>query len=267
MPLGAALLILLVVFGSVGALLLRHWLPMLVSVQGATIDQQLHSSLAIMGAAFVLTQVALAIFLWRFHEKRKARARAPSSNPLFEVLAIIVTASAFLWLGATGGMFASDIPQASPSALQVEVTGMQFQWYFRYAGADKTFGNTKPELIDASIGNPLGLDRSDPAARDDKVESQLVLPAGREVDLVLHAQDVVHSFFIPAMRAQMNAVPGMTTHLRFTPDRAGTYEAVCSQLCGLGHYRMKAVVRVLPAAEYDHWQKKIFGGAEHAASE
>jgi cytochrome c oxidase subunit II len=261
MPLGVALLILLVVFGSAGALLARHWLPILVSVQGAAIDQQLHSSLAIMGAAFVLTQAALGFFLWRFHQDRKTRVRAPSSNPLFEILAIIVTASAFLWLGATGGMFASAIGQARSSALQIEVTGMQFQWYFRYAGADGKFGSTKPELIDASIGNPLGLDRADLAARDDKVESQLVLPAGREVDLVLHAQDVVHSFFIPAMRVQMNAVPGMTTHLRFTPDRPGTYEAVCSQLCGLGHYRMKAVVRVLSAQEYDQWQQETI--AQH----
>jgi Heme/copper-type cytochrome/quinol oxidases, subunit 2 len=261
MPLGLALLILLVIFGSMGALLARHWLPILVSVQGAAIDQQLHLSLAWMGAAFVLTQAALALFIWRFHQNRKVRTRAPSSNPLFEVLAIVVTASAFLWLGATGGMFASDTSQGHDSALHVEVTGMQFQWYFRYAGTDGKFGNTKPELIDASIGNPLGLDRSDPAARDDKVESQLVLPADREVDLVLHAQDVVHSFFVPAMRVQMNAVPGMTTHLRFTPNRPGTYEAVCSQLCGLGHYRMKAVVRVLSAKEYDQWQQETF--AQH----
>lgn len=258
MPLGLALLILLVVFGSVGALLARHWLPILVSLQGAAVDRQLHSSLAIMGAAFVVTQAALALFIWRFHRERKSRGGAPNSNPLFEVLAIVVTASAFLWLGATGGMFASSIEEASPSALTVQVTGMQFQWYFRYAGADGKFGGTKPELIDASVGNPLGLDRSDPAARDDKVESQLVLPAGREIDLVLRAHDVVHSFFIPAMRVQMNAVPGLTTHLRFTPDRPGTYEAVCSQLCGLGHYRMKAVVRVLPAAEYDQWQQETF---------
>jgi cytochrome c oxidase subunit 2 len=267
MPLGVALLILFAVFGSVAALLARHWLPILVSTQGAAIDQQLHLSLAWMGAAFILTQAALALFIWRFHQSRKNRVRAAAGNPLFEVLAIIVTASAFLWLGATGGMFASDLEQTSPSALHVEVTGMQFQWYFRYAGADGKFGSTKPELIDASIGNPLGLDRDDPAARDDKVESQLVLPADREVDLVLHAQDVVHSFYVPAMRLQMNAVPGMVTHLRFTPERAGSYEAVCSQLCGLGHYRMKAVVRVLPAAEYDQWEKKIFGGAEHDPGE
>lgn len=261
MPLGLALLILFVVLGSVAAVFARHWLPVLVSVQGAAIDQQLHLSLAWMGAAFVLTQAALALFVWRFHQQRKTRTKAPNSNPLFEILAIAVTASAFLWLGATGGMFASDTSQSSDTALHVEVTGMQFQWYFRYAGADGKFGNIKPELIDASIGNPLGLDPSDPAARDDKVESQLVLPANREVDLVLHAQDVVHSFFVPAMRMQMNAVPGLTTHLRFTPDRPGTYEAVCSQLCGLGHYRMKAVVRVLSASEYDRWQQETFGNA------
>ena len=130
---------------------------------------------------------------------------------------------------------------------------MQFQWYYRYPGADGKFGQTKPDLIDASTGNPLGLDSSDPAAHDDIVAAQLILPVNRPVELVLKSQDVVHSFFLPSMRLQMNAVPGLTTHASFTPTQTGSFEVVCSQLCGIGHYRMHSSVNVLGDEQFEKW--------------
>ena len=82
---------------------------------------------------------------------------------------------------------------------------------------------------------------------------QLVLPAGREVDLTLRAQDVIHGFAVPEMRLKQNAVPGQDTHLHFTPELPGTYAILCTQVCGLGHYRMQAVLRVLPQAQFEQW--------------
>ena len=142
---------------------------------------------------------------------------------------------------------------AAPTALQVEVTGQQFVWYFRYAGADQTFGRVEPSLLDPGAGNPLGLDPTDRHSKDDLVTSELVLPAGREVDVRLRALDVIHGFAIPEMRVKQNAVPGQTLHLHFTPTRPGVYAILCTQLCGLGHYRMNANLRVLPAAEFEAW--------------
>jgi cytochrome c oxidase subunit 2 len=81
----------------------------------------------------------------------------------------------------------------------------------------------------------------------------LVLPVGRPVDLVLRAQDVIHGFFIPGMRLKQDAIPGMSGHLQFTPVVPGDYEILCSQVCGLGHARMQARLRVLPQADYERW--------------
>ena len=116
-----------------------------------------------------------------------------------------------------------------------------------------TFGITKPQFVAPGEGNPLGIDPSDSHGADDFVTSELVLPANREVDLRLRAQDVIHGFFLPEMRLKQNAVPGQTIHVHFTPTTPGTYAILCTQLCGLGHYRMNASLRVLPPAEFAQW--------------
>ena len=145
---------------------------------------------------------------------------------------------------------------ANPAALQVEAVGMQFAWYFRYPGADGAFGNTRPDLIDAGAGNALGLDPADERGKDDLVRSQLVVPAGREVDVRLRALDVIHGFAIPAMRLKQNAIPGQTFHVHFTPTAVGEYSILCTQVCGLGHARMQAVIRVLPPVEFAAWMQR-----------
>lgn len=139
------------------------------------------------------------------------------------------------------------------SALQIEVTGMQFAWYFRYPGHDANFGRTRPELISAAEGNPVGIDPADARGTDDFVTTQLVVPVNREIDLRLHAQDVIHGFFVPALRLKQNAVPGEDFHVHFTATTPGTYAILCTQLCGLGHYRMTANLQVLLPEEYAKW--------------
>ncbi len=159
----------------------------------------------------------------------------------------------FLALQAERLWAAARYTGADPEALQVEVVGMQFAWYFRYPGADAAFGATSPLLISAAEGNPIGLDPADAHGHDDLVSSELVLPEGREVDLRLRAQDVIHGFAVPELRVKQNAVPGQTLHLHFTPTNSGTYAILCTQLCGSGHYRMNANLRVLPPADFARW--------------
>jgi cytochrome c oxidase subunit 2 len=97
------------------------------------------------------------------------------------------------------------------------------------------------------------LNPADPHGADDLVTSELVLPANRQVDLRLQAQDVIHGFSVPEMRLKQNAVPGQTIHLHFTPTTPGTYAILCTQLCGLGHFRMNATLRVLPPEQFATW--------------
>jgi cytochrome c oxidase subunit II len=256
MPL-VLLIVLIALAAGTSLLFLSHrWLPLLAATQGAGFDHQLHLTLAIFGAAFLVVQIVLAILIWRFHRSKESSRHGayPQGRLSVELGAIVLTTGIFVGLGIKGGALTPLQPiHADMRVLQVEVTGMQFQWYFRYPGSDGKFGITRPELVDASAGNPLGLDGNDPAAKDDIVASQLVLPLNQPVEFLFRAQDVVHSFYVPAMRLQMSVVPGMTTHAALTPTQAGTFELVCNQLCGLGHYRMHGIMNVLPQGQYAKW--------------
>jgi len=145
---------------------------------------------------------------------------------------------------------------AAPGALQLEVTGQQFTWNFRYPGPDGQFGATLPEKVSASSGNPLGLDPKDPAGKDDVVVTgEIYVPVNHEIELLIKTQDVTHSFYVRELRLKQDAVPGMTIHMHFNPEVTGTYEIACAELCGLGHYKMRAFMHVVSQDEFDKWMK------------
>ena len=225
------------------------FLPPNAAEHGGLLDSHLllnlWIALALLAAAHLILLVGLVL-------RKGPRVR---SSLLFEHFPVAALALLFVFLTVRSERMwaASRYTGADPAALQVEVVGMQFAWYFRYPGKDAAFGRTRPELIAAGEGNPLGIDPTDEHGADDIVSSELVLPAGREVDLRLHAQDVIHGFAVPALRLKQNAVPGQQIHVHFTPMVEGTYAVMCTQLCGLGHYRMTANLRVVSPAAYTAW--------------
>jgi cytochrome c oxidase subunit II len=225
------------------------FLPADASAHGPALDRHLLLNLWIFLALLVLAHLILITGLLL------RRRSEPTHIWRIEYLPLIALAILFasLTLKAERLWAATRYTGADPAALQVEVTGMQFAWYFRYPGPDATFGATKPQLVAPGEGNPLGLDPTDLHSADDEVTSQLVLPANREVDLRLRAQDVIHGFSIPEMRLKQNVIPGQTIHLHFTPTTPGTYAILCTQLCGLGHYRMNATLRIVTPAEFTAW--------------
>ncbi len=230
---------------------LRFWqLPVDAARHGPALDQHLLLNLWIALGLFALANILL--FAGPVFRRRTHR---PIHKLTLEYLPLAAFTVLFIWLGLRAQHLwaAQRYTGADPSAMQVEVTGMQFVWYFRYPGPDARFGRTRLGLASAAEGNPLGLDPTDPSGTDDFVSSQLVLPAGREVDLTLRAQDVIHGFAVPEMRLKQNAVPGQDNHIHFTPTTPGTYAILCTQVCGLGHYRMQAQLRVLAPAEFDRW--------------
>jgi cytochrome c oxidase subunit 2 len=235
-------------------------LPIDAARHGHILDSQLLLNLWIALALLALAHLLLLVGLALRKRTRPGHQFLTEYLPIAAftlLLATLAIHSERLW--ATQRYTGPDL-----SAMQVEVTGMQFVWYFRYPGTDAAFGNTRLSLVSAAEANPLGIDPADPHGRDDIVTSQLVLPAGREVDLTLRAQDVIHGFSVPQMRLKQDATPGMTTHIHFTPETPGDYAILCTQVCGLGHYRMQATLRVLPPAAFDTWlhtQEKL-----HAAS-
>lgn len=230
---------------------LRFWhLPVDASRHGPALDAHLLLNLWI--ALALLAFLHVLLFAGLAFQRRAPR---PIHKLTLEYLPLALFTLLFAWLGLRAQHLWAEqrYTGASPSAMQVGVTGMQFVWYFRYPGRDRAFGHTSLALADPGAGNPLGLDPHDLYGRDDLVGGELVLPAGREVDLTLRAQDVIHGFAVPEMRVKQNAVPGQDTHIHFTPEIPGTYAILCTQLCGLGHYRMHAVLRVLPEPAFNTW--------------
>ena len=137
-------------------------------------------------------------------------------------------------------------------AVVVRVVAEQFAWNIHYPGPDGKFGRTSISLISAD--NPLGLDRRDPDAKDDIATiNQLNLPIDRPVLVHLSSKDVIHSFGLYEMRVKQDAIPGMSIPVWFIPNRAGEYEIACSQLCGLGHFRMRGFITIQSAADYKKW--------------
>ncbi len=239
------------------AVLTRLWhLPANASAHGSALDRHLLLNLWIILA---LATLAHLLLLFGLFLRRPATPAEPTQVRLHKLrveylpLLALTLLFAALAIHAERLWAASRYTGASPEALQVEVTGMQFVWYFRYPGPDYTFGRTSPSLVDPAAANPLGLDPADPHAADDILASELVLPSNREVDLTLHAQDVIHGFAVPELRLKQNAVPGETLHIHFTPTTPGTYAILCTQLCGSGHYRMNASLRILSPADFAAW--------------
>jgi cytochrome c oxidase subunit 2 len=141
-----------------------------------------------------------------------------------------------------------------PKALHVDVQAEQFAFYFRYAGADGKFGTPHPELVDDANDNFFGLDpANDTTARDDIVSATLALPVNRPVLLTLHSKDVGHAFYVPDLRIQQDFVPGLIIPLHFTATKVVKKEIVCTQLCGLGHYNMRAYMEVMPQDSFQQW--------------
>jgi len=141
---------------------------------------------------------------------------------------------------------------AESQAVVVRVVAEQFAWNVHYPGPDGKFGRTDIKLVSAD--NPLGLDRSDPNAKDDITTiNQLNLPVDRPVLVHLSSKDVIHSFGLYEMRVKQDAIPGMTIPVWFIPNRVGEYEIACSQLCGLGHFRMRGFITIQNAADYQKW--------------
>ncbi len=234
------------------------WLPAGASALAPAIDHHFTITFIVMGIVFVAAQLSLGVLVWMYRDRKDARkAEYSHGNLKLEIVWTVLTAVLFVGLNLMSrGIWASErFRAAGANAVRVEVTGMQFAWYFRYPGPDGKFGATKPELEDASAGGEgaLGLDTTDPASKDDVVSGIMVVPVNREVEVILLAHDVIHSFFVPAMRFKQDAVPGLAIHMHFTPNQTCEFEIACAELCGMGHYKMHGILKVVSQDEFDKW--------------
>jgi cytochrome c oxidase subunit 2 len=229
-------------------------LPVQASAQAAQLDHITSMVHVLMAVMFLGWAAYFGYVLIRFRHKRQPKAdyhgvRGHWSTWTEAAVAIveIVLLAAF-----SIPAWAARVSPAPVDALPVRVTAQQFSWMFHYAGPDGEFGRTDAALI--TPDNPAGLDRSSPHAADDVVSvNDMHLPVDRPVLVQLAARDVIHSFGVPAMRVKQDAIPGIAIPVWFTPTLRGAFDIACSQLCGLGHYRMRAVITVTSADAFESW--------------
>ena len=139
------------------------------------------------------------------------------------------------------------------NALEYEVLGQQWQWQFRYPGADGILGTADTGFV--SETNPFGINPEDPNGMDDVVvnDPNMHLAVNQPVKALLRSNDVLHNYTVPQFRVKMDLVPGLVSYLWFDPTQEGTYDIMCEELCGIGHFVMRGSVTVEPQADYDAW--------------
>jgi cytochrome c oxidase subunit 2 len=237
------------------------------SDHGVLVDQMLYVTLAVTFVVFVITQIALFWFAYKYQESDNRKAFYYPHNNTLEliwtvipaiVLSVLVGFGIFYWFKITG--------PAPKDAMVVEVVGKQYGWEFRYPGADGILGKKYFKKVDAANNNPVGQLWEDPANHDDVyVEQEMHLVVGKPVQLVIGAKDVIHDVGLVHFRLKMDAVPGTPTTMWFTPkfttkemkQKTGNpdfvYEISCDQLCGKGHWSMRGTIVVETQEEFDAW--------------
>lgn len=235
-------------FGSV-----LWWFPEGISEHASAIDAQFMRTLVVVGISFTAAQCALGYAVIRFGRKGDARAVYTHGSNKLEVTWTMITAVVFVVLAILGQRVWANLHlnAAADNSARIEVVAQQFQWNFHYSGADGTFGRTEARYIDDSALNFVGLDPTDPAGKDDAQLTTLVIPVDRPVELTLRSKDVIHSFFVPALRFKQDTLPGMAIKVHFTAKKEGKYEIPCAELCGSLHYNMKSNLVVIPSDEFD----------------
>ncbi|MET4080777.1 cytochrome c oxidase subunit 2 [Pedobacter sp. UYP30] len=245
-------------------------LPAASSIHGKRIDDMFDFTMVLTTIVLVITHILLFgfSFIYRYSDKRRAYYY-PHNNTVEKIWtiipALVLTGMVLMGFLTWRSIFNKpDDPNHKP--LQIEITSEQFKWDLRYPGADGIVGKKNFKLTTASNG--LGIDFSDLKSRDDLLADEMVIPVNKPVKLLLRSKDVIHSFYMPQFRVQLNTVPGMTTVFEFTPtettaemqqkmnDPNFKFLFYCNKICGSGHYNMQKVVRVVSEKEYQEWVAK-----------
>jgi cytochrome c oxidase subunit II len=240
------------------------------SDHGEKIDNMLYITLAITGVVFFITQILLFWFAYKYQYSEKRKAYYYPHNNKLELIWTVIPAIALTVLVGFGLFYWFRITGDAPKdAMQVEVTGRQFAWIFRYPGKDNIFGKKYFKNISDKDDNELGLLWDDPASHDDIVVNQtLYLVVGKPVKLIINSRDVIHDVGLPHFRMKMDAVPGTPTTIWFTPkftteemkkktnNPEFEYEISCDQMCGKGHFTMRGIVKVVTETEFILWRAK-----------
>lgn len=210
-----------------------------VSTFGGRVDSLFWLVLIVSGVAFLLTEGTLIYFLFRYRRRDGNKARYIHGNRRLEIAWTIIPGLLFFGLAVyqtgTWRHIRQELPLQSES-LVISVEAEQFEWYATYAGPDGKFGT------EDDIEAPVNV---------------IHVPVNQKVIVQLASRDVLHSFFVPALRVKLDVVPGQTIPVWFEVTKPGEYEVACAELCGLGHYRMRAFLHAESEADFEAWLEEI----------
>ncbi|MBM4269461.1 MAG: cytochrome c oxidase subunit II [Deltaproteobacteria bacterium] len=231
-------------------------LPPVASSYGSDIDALMLLMHVVMVAIFVIWGVYFVYCLVKYRAKDGERGvyHQAGENASFIPDGIILVFEIWLILAFGIPMWVSIKQQTPPpeESLEIVLVAEQFAWNFQYPGADRKFGRRDVKLVSAS--NAIGLDATDPAAKDDVVTvNNLHVPMNKPVILRMTSKDVIHDFQVTNFRNKQDILPGQMTMLWFEPTVPGKYEIACAQLCGLGHTKMIGNVFVDSQQDWDKW--------------
>ena len=267
------LLVAFLVFGLIGVYVCNHWFfkktlftQGSASVEGMAIDKMLYMTIGVTGVIFIITQILLFWFCFRYQERDGQKATFFAHSTKLELLWTTVPAIFLTILVVFGLINWFKMTGAPPDgAAVVEITGHQFGWEMRYPGKDRILGKKDYKKYNSPSGNTLGVDFDDVNSLDDLHTTEMHLVVNKPVKLVINSQDVIHDVGLNHFRMKMDAVPGIPTTLWFTPQittadmkvKTGNpnfvYEISCDQLCGKSHFSMRGVIVVEKQEQYNKW--------------
>lgn len=268
-----AIIVALLVLGSVLFHWLSPWRQTPIASNWTSIDNALAVTLWICAAAFISLNLFMAYLIVKYRHKTGNKAHYEPENATLEKRLTFWTAVGIAGMLAPGLVAWNEYITVPDDAAVVEATGQQWQWGFRFPGPDGTLGTAAASHI--TPDNPFGINPRDPYGRDDVLveSSELHLPVGKSVKMVLRSKDVLHDFYVPQFRAKMDLVPGIVTYFWLTPTVTGSYDILCAELCGVGHHQMRGTVVVEAQAAFDAWLSEqmtfgqVFAETEHGQTQ
>ena len=203
-----------------------NWNGQEASTAAPKIDDLLNIMIVLSSIVFSLVVVMLFYALWKFKAKPgdESDGEPIHGNTRLEVAWTLIPTIIVLFGGAYSWKVLNEIEQRGKDPMTVDVFSQQYAWSFGY-----------------------------PGKRDVWSQGELQVPVNRQIVFRMHSQDVIHSFWVPEWRIKKDNVPGITTTAMVTPDRIGTYQLICTQLCGFGHSTMRAKVVVESPAGFRKW--------------
>ena len=249
-------IVIVLVLMAVGSVLFHIWTPWWfteVASNWGTIDELIVFTFAITGFVFVAVVLFTAYAIYKFRYKEDRRADYEPENKKLEFWLTVVTAIGVMALLAPGLAVWADFVTVPEGAEEFEVVGEQWNWTFRFPGADGKLGTA--DVANITYDNPFGMNADDPNGQDDVLieDYEVHLPIGSPIKVLLRSKDVLHDFWVPQFRAKMDLVPGLESHFWFTPTREGTFDLLCAELCGVGHYTMRGKVTIESEEAFKAW--------------